>query len=61
MAHPMRHDMNTAAKKETAKYQEVAGKTWSEAIDLANRHDYGVPVFASRSEGIWVLRFEVKP
>ncbi|MFY1054696.1 hypothetical protein ACOQNP_24015 [Ectopseudomonas khazarica] len=53
--------MNTAAKKETAKYQEVAGKTWSEAIDFANRHGYGVPVFASRSEGMWVLRFEVKP
>jgi len=43
-----------------AKFHEVAGKTWAEAISLATRYGYGVPTFASRSEGIWVLRFEVK-
>lgn len=42
------------------KVHEVAGKSWAEAIDLAARYGYGVPIFASRSEGIWVLLFEVK-
>lgn len=42
------------------KFHEVAGKTWAEAISLAAQCGYGVPCFASRSHGLWVLRFEVK-
>ncbi len=60
MAHPMRHDMNTAAKKPTAQFEEVAGKTLTQARELAARYGYGEPVFTSISGGLCVLRFEVK-
>lgn len=60
MAHPMRNDMNAAAKKQTAKFEEVAGKTLTQARELAARYGYGEPVFTSISGGLCVLRFEVK-
>ena len=40
-------------------YQEIAARSWAEAIALTERLGLGVPQSAMRSKGVWVFRFEV--
>ena len=58
MAHPMRHDMNTASKKPAAEVEEFSGKTLPQARALAARYGYTGPGFTYISGALCVIRFE---
>lgn len=58
MAHPMRHDMITSAKKPTAQFEEFAGKTIAEARALAARYGYTGGGFIYICGALCVIRFQ---
>ena len=58
MAHPMRHDMNTASKKPTAEVEEFSGKTLPQARALAARYGYTTGGFVYICGALCVIRFQ---